>query len=214
MVGTLVLPAPALHLRARGHPLCTGSHCDRDSFRSLYRDHAAALLAHAQRSTRDRRAAEDAVQETFLRAWRRLPRLLADERPPGPWLRAVLRGVLLDAARVARGRTRRLVRDAILDDGTDGGLDAVLDGDLLATAMAQLSPSHHEVLVAMYYRDLPAERLAAVLGIPVGTVRSRLHHALNALRAQLTLATGSGPRHPIAGAEPLSPPIPRTGDDR
>jgi RNA polymerase sigma-70 factor (ECF subfamily) len=159
-----------------------------DAFRSLYRDHAGALLAYAEHYTHDRMAAEDALQETFLRAWRHLPRLLSDDRPLRPWLRKVLRRILIDVARTSRGRTIRLVEDALFIGATDGGFDAALDRDLLDSAMEHLSSSHREVLRGTYYRDLPADRLAAELGIPVGTVRSRLHYALNALRDQLTVA--------------------------
>jgi RNA polymerase sigma-70 factor, ECF subfamily len=190
MADTLVLPSPTTRARPRGRPAATPAHGDRDAFRSLYRDHSGALLAYAGHLTRDRMAAEDAVQETFLRAWRHLPRLLADERSPRPWLRTVLRRILIDSARAARNRTSGPVQDDILDATADGGFDAVLDRHVLATAMGHLSPSHHEVLVGTYYRDLPAERLAAVLGVPVGTVRSRLHYALIALRAQLARAVG------------------------
>src|SRR5215213_4390429 len=74
------------------------------ALRDLYRDHATALLRYARWFCDDPAAAEDAVQETFLRAWRHLPRLLADGRPLRPWLRQVLRNVLTDAARLARNR--------------------------------------------------------------------------------------------------------------
>jgi RNA polymerase sigma-70 factor, ECF subfamily len=190
MADTLALPLSTSRPRARVRPASTGYHGDRDAFRSLYRDHAGALLAYAEHVTHDRMAAEDAVQETFLRAWRHLPRLLADERSPRPWLRTVLRRVLIDAARATHDRTTQL-DEALAVGSTDGGFDTVLDRDLLATAMARLSPPHHEVLVATYYRDLPAERVAAALGVPVGTVRSRLHYALHALRGQLTGTAGS-----------------------
>jgi RNA polymerase sigma-70 factor, ECF subfamily len=190
MADTLVLPSPTTRARPRGRPAATPAHGDRDAFRSLYRDHSGALLAYAGHLTHDRMAAEDAVQETFLRAWRHLPRLLADERSPRPWLRTVLRRVLIDAARATHDRTTQL-DEALAVGSTDGGFDTVLDRELLATAMARLSPPHHEVLVATYYRDLPAERVAAALGVPVGTVRSRLHYALHALRDQLTGTAGS-----------------------
>jgi RNA polymerase sigma-70 factor, ECF subfamily len=152
----------------------------------MYRDHAGSLLACAERSTHDRMTAEDALQETFLRAWRHLPRLLQDDRPPRPWLRQVLRRILIDGARAARHRHTRLVDDAALDGGTEAGYDTLLDRQLLAGAMEQLSPPHRDVLVETYYLDLPAESVAAALGVPVGTVRSRLHYALQALRRQLT----------------------------
>ena len=168
--------------------------CSEDALRALYRDHAGALLAYAEHFTHDRMAAEDALQETFLRAWRHLPRLLQDDRPPRPWLRQVLRRILIDRARAARHRHTRLVDDALLDGEAEGGYDTLLDRQLLAGAMEQLSPPHRDVLVETYYRDLPAERVAAALGVPVGTVRSRLHYALQALRRQLTeVRDGSWP---------------------
>src|SRR4051794_33309026 len=170
---------------ACGPPLLCARSKDDDAFRLLYREHSSALLAYAQHHTHDRMAAEDALQETFLRAWRHLPRLLADGRPARPWLRTVLGRILIDASRAARHRTTRLIEDAVLDGTTEARFDAVLDHEVLAGAMEQLSPSHREVLEGTYYRDLPAERLAAGLGVPLGTVRSRLHYALNALRREL-----------------------------
>jgi RNA polymerase sigma-70 factor (ECF subfamily) len=168
-----------------GPPLLCARSKDDDAFRLLYREHSSALLAYAMHHTHDRMAAEDALQETFLRAWRHLPRLLADERPTRPWLRKVLSRILIDAARARRGRTSRLVQDALVDGTTEGGFDAVLDREVLAGAMEVLSPDHREVVEGTYFRDLPAAQLAAGLGVPVGTVRSRLHYALNALRREL-----------------------------
>jgi RNA polymerase sigma-70 factor (ECF subfamily) len=187
MTDALAFPRHSLPTGAVRRPASAATHGD-DAFRSLYRDHAGALLAYAEHYTHDRMSAEDALQETFLRAWRHLPRLLSDDRPLRPWLRKVLRRILIDAARTSRGRTTRLVEDALVDGATDGGFDAALDRELLDTAMEHLSPSHREVLRGIYHRDLPAGRLAAELGIPIGTVRSRLHYALNALRDQLTVA--------------------------
>ena len=157
-----------------------------DAFRVIYRSHAGPLLAYAKHLTGDRIAAEDAVQETFLRAWRELPRLLADDRSPRPWLRQVLRHLVIDAAR--RRQHTRPIDDSVLDERTDGGYDTVLDRELLAGSMAGLSSLHREVLVEVYLRDRPPDRVAASLGVPVVTVRSRLHYALDALRHQL----GSG----------------------
>ncbi len=158
------------------------------ALRMLYRDHAAALLAYALWFTEDRQAAEDAVQETFLRAWRHLSRLLADGRPLRPWLRQVLRNVLTDAARVARNRPTSPLDETDLEPEVDGGYESVLDRGLLTRALQRLSPEHQRVLLEIYYRDAPAERAAAALGIPAGTVRSRHHYALRALRLALVEA--------------------------
>jgi RNA polymerase sigma-70 factor (ECF subfamily) len=155
------------------------------ALRALYRDHATALLRYAQWFTADPAAAEDAVLETFLRAWRHLPRLLADGRPLRPWLRRVLRHVLIDTDRLARSH-RETPHDTLPVEGVvDGGYDSLLDRGVLAVALRDLSPAHREVLVQTYYRDAPAERVAALLGVPVGTVRSRLHYALRAVRSRL-----------------------------
>jgi RNA polymerase sigma-70 factor, ECF subfamily len=162
-----------------------GAEPDAEVVRRLYRDHGQALLAYAGRYTGDRMEAQDAVQEVFLRAWQHLPSLLLDDRPLRPWLRTVLRHILTDRVRAARARPVTLA--AVLPDGeVDGGYDALLDRSRLREAIEHLSPVHRQVVVETYYRDAPADRLAAALGVPVGTVRSRLHYALLALRRQLS----------------------------
>ena len=134
---------------------------------------------------RRRAAAEDAVQETFLRAWRHLPRLVDDGRPLRPWLRRVLRHVLIDAGRTARAH-REILHDIVPVEGeVDGGYECLLDRGLLDVVLRDLSPAHRQVLVETYYRDAPAERVAARLGVPTGTVRSRLYYALRAVRSRL-----------------------------
>src|SRR5689334_24575612 len=114
------------------------------ALRDLYRDHATALLRYARWFCDDPAAAEDAVQETFLRAWHHLPRLLADGRPLRPWLRQVLRHVLIDVERTARAQ-RETLHDTPPDDGeVDGGYESLLDRTLLARALGELSPMHRE----------------------------------------------------------------------
>jgi RNA polymerase sigma-70 factor, ECF subfamily len=168
------------------HPAATARDTrSGEALRDLYRDHATALLRFARWFTDDPAAAEDAVQETFLRAWRHLPRLLADGRPLRPWLRQVLRHVLIDADRTARAQ-REILHDTPPDDGeVDGGYESLLDRALLADALRELSPVHREVLVGVFYCDAPVARVAARLGIPAGTARSRLHYALRAVRGTL-----------------------------
>jgi RNA polymerase sigma-70 factor (ECF subfamily) len=155
------------------------------ALRALYRGHAVALLAYAEWFTGDRPAAEDAVQETFLRAWRHLPRLQADGRPVRPWLRHVLRHVLIDAARTARAHPVSLHEDVPVEHVVEGGYESLLDRGLLDVVLRDLSPAHREVLVEVYYRDATTERVAARLGVPAGTVRSRLYYALRAVRDRL-----------------------------
>jgi RNA polymerase sigma-70 factor (ECF subfamily) len=65
------------------------------------------------------------------------------------------------------------------------GLDAVLHRDQLETAIRRLSVDHRTVLVLHHYADIPLERVAQILEIPIGTVYSRLHHAMRAMRAAI-----------------------------
>ena len=76
------------------------------AIRQLYSDHARALRAYIARFGPDRASADDIVQETFIRAWRHLPQLSADDRPIRPWLFRVARNLLIDADRAARARPR------------------------------------------------------------------------------------------------------------
>jgi RNA polymerase sigma-70 factor, ECF subfamily len=153
--------------------------------RELYREHAQLLRAYAERFTGDRDGAEDAVQETFLRAWRNLPRLLGDDRSARPWLLQVLRRVLIDAARAAAVRPSSVAEDCLPEPAVDDDVQQLLDRLLLAEAVNRLTPAHRRVLVDVVCRGTTAQLLAAELGVPAGTVRSRLHYALRELRRHL-----------------------------
>jgi RNA polymerase sigma-70 factor, ECF subfamily len=154
------------------------------AIRQLYRRHAEALHVYVERFCSDRASADDVVQETFIRAWRHLPRLSADDRPIRPWLFRVARNLLIDADRAARARpVVRALQDE--DAGTDSALDQVLDRELVSVALQHLSPAHRTVLVETFYNGGSLVAVARELGIPHGTARSRMHYALQALRQQL-----------------------------
>ena len=155
------------------------------AIRELYSLHAKALHGYVERFCPDSASADDIVQETFIRAWRHLPKLTADDRPVRPWLYRVARNLLIDADRAARSRPAG-VQEQPADDGRDdSGLDQVLDRQLVSKALRQLSPAHRAVLVATFYHGGTPATVARQLGIPDGTARSRLHYALHALREQL-----------------------------
>ena len=124
-------------------------------------------------------------QETFIRAWRHLPKLTADDRPIRPWLFRVARNLLIDADRAARSRPVIVEAPPDEDAGTDSGLQQVLDRELVFAALQHLSPAHRTVLVKTFYNGGSLAAVANELGIPQGTARSRLHYALRALRQQL-----------------------------
>ena len=154
------------------------------AIRQLYFRHAEALRVYVERFCTDRTSADDVVQETFIRAWRHLPKLSADDRPIRPWLFRVARNLLTDADRAARARP---VVQALADEdaGTDAGLNQVLDRELVFAALQHLSPAHRAVLIEAFYNDGSLVAVARELGIPHGTARSRLHYALQAMRQQL-----------------------------
>jgi RNA polymerase sigma-70 factor (ECF subfamily) len=152
--------------------------------RQLYCHHADALYAYVDRFCTDHASADDIVQETFIRAWRHLPKLSADDRPIRPWLFRVARNLLIDAERAARSRPVVSQAPPDEDGQTDCALDQVLDRELVTAALQHLSPAHQAVLVETFYNGGSLLGVARQLGIPHGTARSRLHYALQALRQQ------------------------------
>jgi RNA polymerase sigma-70 factor (ECF subfamily) len=156
--------------------------------RELYSDYAKPLHGYVAQFCPDRASADDIVQETFIRAWRHLPQLSADDRPVRPWLFRVARNLLIDANRAARAQPM-VVPDQAAGEageaGTDSGLEEILDRQLVSAALQHLSPAHQTVLVETFYRGGSMAIVARELGIPHGTARSRLHYALDALRKQL-----------------------------
>jgi RNA polymerase sigma-70 factor, ECF subfamily len=134
--------------------------------RQLYLLHTKALHGYVQRFCPDRASADDIVQETFIRAWRHLPRLSADNRPLRPWLFRVARNLLTDADRAARSRPIA-VQDQSAEDGRDDTrLDQVLDRQLVCASLQRLSPAHQMVLVETFYRGGTPATVARQLGIP------------------------------------------------
>jgi RNA polymerase sigma-70 factor, ECF subfamily len=151
----------------------------------LYSLYAKALRRYVTQFFPDPASAEDIVQETFIRAWRHLPRLSADDRPVRPWLYRVARNLMIDANRAARARPMTVPGQSAGEIGTDSGMEEILDRQLVSAALRHLSPAHQTVLVETFYRGGTMAAVARELGIPHGTARSRLHYALEALRRQL-----------------------------
>ena len=132
--------------------------------------------------------AQDATHDAFVLAWRRWPSLRDPAKFP-QWFDRIL-------VNTCRDRLRRTTRFPTQDLSANlaAGHDptgATLDRDVIGLALASLSPDHRVVVVLRFYRDLAAEEIARVLGIPVGTVHSRLHYALQRLRAALDADRGT-----------------------
>jgi RNA polymerase sigma-70 factor, ECF subfamily len=153
--------------------------------RELYSHHARALHGYVAQFCPDGASADDIVQETFIRAWRHLPQLSADDRPVRPWLFRVARNLLIDANRAARVQPIVVPDQAAGEARTDSGLEEILDRQLVSAAFQHLSTAHQTVLVETFYRGGTMATIARELGIPHGTARSRLHYALDAMRKEL-----------------------------
>ncbi|WP_028645509.1 sigma-70 family RNA polymerase sigma factor [Nocardioides sp. URHA0020] len=154
--------------------------------RQLHDEHAGALWGYCLRLTgNDRARAEDVVQETLLRAWRRLPSLDESQGSVRSWLFTVARNIVIDDWRTKRSQSEVSVGDVPDGAGEADRTDQVLLSWVVADALTRLSAEHRAVLVECYYRGLPVAEAAERLGVPVGTVKSRTHYALRALRLAL-----------------------------
>lgn len=164
----------------------------RDRFEEVFRAHHAAVRAYALRRA-ERTAAEDAVAETFLVAWRRFDDLPSDALP---WLLAVARRML---ANQNRGRSRR----ERLTERLRGAGPLVADppgepgaGHEALRALAKLRPADREVLMLVAWDDLAAEQAAAALGCTRAAFAQRLHRARRRFAAALAAQRSAGdPTH-------------------
>ena len=156
---------------------------DPDVLRELHRDHAAALWSYVVHLTGDRARAEDVVQETMLRAWQSA--IVDGERGSArAWLFTVAHNLVVDDARSARAR-RESVTDVPPEEALPGEVDALFETILVTDALRSLSAEHRAVVVRAYYGRHTTDEIARELGIPAGTVKSRLHYGLRALRLAL-----------------------------
>jgi RNA polymerase sigma-70 factor (ECF subfamily) len=153
----------------------------------LYDEHAAALLRYARRLTGDQVRAEDVVQEALLRAWQH-PKITDDRgRSARGWLFTVARNMIIDDRRSSRFRNEVSSPDSpgFIEPAGPDEVNAALDRLLIRDALAQLSAAHRAVVRRSYYLGWTTAQIADDLQIPEGTVKSRLHSAVRALRLSL-----------------------------
>ncbi|MET0727991.1 MAG: sigma-70 family RNA polymerase sigma factor [Acidimicrobiales bacterium] len=156
------------------------------ALRSAYTDHGAELYRFARHALGDSGLAEDAVQETFMRAWRAAARYDPARSSQRTWLFAILRNVIIDMAR-ARNSRPPLAGEQVdgVDALTSDAIDQVLTSWQVEAALAGLPADHRVVLVEVHWRGRPYAEVAADLGIPEGTVKSRVYYGLRAMRSAL-----------------------------
>ena len=154
---------------------------DHDAFAQLAGAAVVRLDAAARLILRDRELARDAVQEALVRAWRDLPGLRDPERFDA-WLRRLIVNACLDLVRRRRRRVTEVELDPIGLVGLADTTDRLALRDQLDRALARLEPEQRAVVVLHSWLGLPLPEAAGLLGIPLGTAKSRLHRAVAALR--------------------------------
>jgi RNA polymerase sigma-70 factor (ECF subfamily) len=154
--------------------------------RQLHDEHAGALWTYCLGLTgQDRARAEDVVQETLLRAWRSFSVLDESQGSVRGWLFTVARNIVIDELRTKRSRLEFAVAEPPEIAHADDHNDQLLLSWVVADALTSLSPEHRAVLLECYYRGASVAEAAGRLGVPEGTVKSRTHYALRALKLAL-----------------------------
>ncbi|MBC8091056.1 MAG: sigma-70 family RNA polymerase sigma factor [Pseudonocardia sp.] len=161
---------------------------DEAGLRAAHRAHAGELFRFALRQLGDSGAAEDVVQEVFLRAWRSASTFDDGRGSLRVWLFAIARNLVVDHARARAVRPVQPVdadRLVALAGGDGGFAEATMTAWTVEEALRRLSEDHRVALVETYLRGRPYADVSADLGVPVGTVRSRVFYGLKALRLVL-----------------------------
>jgi RNA polymerase sigma-70 factor (ECF subfamily) len=173
---------------------------DHDAFTALVDLTVTRLDQVARLILRDPELARDGVQETLIRVWRDLPGLRDPDRFDA-WVHRLLVNACLDLARRRRRRVMEVEITAITATNTPSvsdGAGSFADRELLDGALRRLDPPHRAVVVLHYFLGMPLPEVAATLGIPLGTAKSRLHYSLAAMRTTM-LAEPARALAPVPG---------------
>ena len=166
---------------------------DHDAFAELAGAAISRLDATAWLMLRDADRATDAVQNALVRAWRDLPTLRDPDRFDAWLRRLVVNSCIDEIRRVRRNRFDVDITDLANPPATADAASAIADRDQLERAFSRLEPEERAVIVLHHYLDLPLPEVAATLGIPLGTTKSRLYRGLKQMRAALDADARPGP---------------------
>jgi RNA polymerase sigma-70 factor (ECF subfamily) len=163
---------------------------DAEWVAAAYAAHGRELYRFALRSLGDSGLAEEAVQTTYLRAWRAAARFDESLGSMRTWLFAIVRNVVVDMARARNARPA--LADSTADEqrgdrwpASESDVDRMLVAWQVEEALRRLSADHRSALIEIYFRSRSYEEVALEFGIPTGTVKSRVYYALKALRLAL-----------------------------
>jgi RNA polymerase sigma-70 factor, ECF subfamily len=169
---------------------CAG---EPDAVRAVYRRYGPTVFTVALRMLGDRGLAEEATQQTFTQAWKAAARFDAG-RELGPWLTTIARRVAIDVHRRESRRPTAPLEAVAPDDPAivtlPPGVDQVSDAWEVREAIDALPPDEREVVRLQHLEGQSHAEIAARLGVPIGTVKSRSHRAHHRLAAQLAHLRG------------------------
>ncbi len=170
--------------REIGESLAAAMAGDRDAFAHLVREHQAMVFSVAYHFLRDAARAEDLAQETFLHLFRNLESI---ESPAHLtyWLRRVITHRSIDESRRRMRRRGTVSLDAVAEPASGERVSDPLLSEKLAKLVATLPEAQRAVVVLRYQEDMEPSEIAGMLGIPVNTVKSRLHRGLEFLRRKM-----------------------------
>ena len=166
---------------------------DREAYAALATGIADRYLAVSRRILRDIDLAEDATQQALLSIWQDLPQLRDPARFDAWSYRLLVRACYAESRRHRRWSPNLRLLPAEEPMATDS-FNSVVDRDQIERAFRRLTFDQRAVVVMRHYLDLPLEEVAEALGIPLGTVHSRLHYAMRGLRAALDAETRPTPQ--------------------
>jgi RNA polymerase sigma-70 factor (ECF subfamily) len=158
-----------------------GQSRDAELLRALHDQHAQSLLSYVVGLTGDRARAEDVVQETMFRAWRNESVLDPAGGSRQGWLFTVARRIVIDQWRSTSCRPEVLT-DCVPDVPVEDTAQQTVDRQFVRAALQTLSIEHRQTLFETYFRGASVAAAAETLGVAPGTIKSRTHYALRALR--------------------------------
>ena len=159
------------------------------AFLRLADDHLDVAYRLARAILRNSTEAQDATHDAFEQAWRKWS-TLRDPARFEPWFDRILVNTCRDRLRSARWQVKDISTEVVITPGDP--FAQAHDREVLASALAALSPDQRVVVALRYYRDLPVHEIGSLLGIPAGTVQSRLHYALKRLHSAIDAVDNKG----------------------